>query len=200
MTSELVLVSRTGALLDNPDFEALIADYYPRILRAALVMTGSSWAAEDLAQETFLQAMCSWRQFERQSRIDTWLYSILLNLHRKQLRSAARSWRRWLVWFERLGLHRKNQSPEGNAEQDEWRESLWRAVSELPVPQKEAIVLRYSQGLGYEQIADVMKCPIGTVKSRLHHGLAALKKKLSIDEQQSKPDTKVQLNSTGAAR
>ena len=140
MTSELVLVSRTGALLDNPDFEALIADYYPRILRAALVMTGSSWAAEDLAQETFLQAMRSWLQFERQSRIDTWLYSILLNLHRKQLRSAARSWRRWLVWFEGLGLHRKNQSPEGNAEQDEWRESLWMAVSELPVPQKEASV------------------------------------------------------------
>ena len=75
--------------METADIELVVEQTYPRILRAALVMTGNRWDAEDLAQETFLQAMRSWRRFAGQSRVQTWLYSILLNTHRNRMRSAC---------------------------------------------------------------------------------------------------------------
>ena len=59
-------------------------------------------------------------------------------------------------------------------------------MSALPDPQRQAIVLRFAEGLSYEEVAAVMNCPIGTVKSRLHHGLAALKK--NVDRQWYEPE------------
>jgi RNA polymerase sigma-70 factor (ECF subfamily) len=165
--------------VEKTDLESLVEACYARILRAALVMTGSRWEAEDLAQETFLQAMRSWRRFAGQSRADTWLYSILLNLDRKRLRSARRRRRRWLRWFWRERPSGAGDSPDGEVLREEWRATLWAAVAELSEPQRHAIVLRYSEGLAYDGIAEVLRCPIGTVKSRLHHGLAALQKKLA---------------------
>lgn len=165
--------------MEETDLESLVEACYPRILRAALVMTGSRWEADDLAQETFLQAMRSWRRFAGQSRVDTWLYSILLNLHRKRLRSAGRRWQRWLRWFQRTRPTSAADSPDRQLLQEEWRESLWAAVARLPEPQQHAVVLRYSEGLAYEEIAEVLRCPVGTVKSRLHHALAALEKELA---------------------
>ncbi|MHC4405020.1 MAG: RNA polymerase sigma factor [Planctomycetota bacterium] len=168
--------------VQNADLESLVEAFYPRILRAALVMTGSRHDAEDLAQETFLAAMRSWRQFAGRSGVHTWLYSILLNLHRRRLRAAGRRWRRWLRWFHRASATRRVDSPDGDLLQDEWRQSLWAAVARLPEPQSQAVVLRYSEGLSYPEIAEVLRCPLGTVKSRLHHGLAALERELGEEE------------------
>lgn len=181
MTSEAVSVPRAWVLVDEPDYETLIRDYYPRIRRAALVMTGRACDADDLAQETFLQAMRSWRRYEGRSGVETWLYSILLNLRRKRQRSEVRRRSRWLKWFERQRQVSRADAPDSTVEQAEWKESLWNAVSELSPPHHETIVLRYSEGLSYEQIAEAMNCPVGTVKSRLHHGLAALEQMLDDD-------------------
>ena len=168
--------------MDKAEVEALVEQSHPRILRAALVMTGDPWDAEDLAQETFLQAMRSWHRFARRSTADTWLYSILLNLHRKRLRSIERRRLRWLRWFERERPASRADSPEAEVLRAEWRESLWAAVARLPEPQQLAVVLRYSEGLSYQQVAEILQVPIGTVKSRLHHGLAALERKLNHKE------------------
>jgi RNA polymerase sigma-70 factor (ECF subfamily) len=164
--------------VEKTDLQSLVEACYPRILRAALVMTGNRWDADDLAQETFLEAMRSWRRFAGQSAPETWLYAILLNLRRKRLRAARRGWQRRLRWFQRSGRTKVTDSPDEKVLWDEWRQSLWAEVAGLPQPQQHAIVLRYSEGLSYEQIAGVLHCPIGTVKSRLHHGLAALEKRL----------------------
>jgi RNA polymerase sigma-70 factor (ECF subfamily) len=162
--------------LDPSDFEPLI-EHYPRIRRAALVLcSGNAWDADDLAQETMLLAARGWHRFAGASQVHTWLYSILLNQHRKRLRSSGRWWRSWMEWFERRTAD--DNSPQKQIEADEWRQSLWSAVAELPDPQKQAVVLRYAEELSYEQIAAVLDCPLGTVKSRLHHGLAALARKL----------------------
>lgn len=168
--------------MDKAEIESLVELSYPRILRAALVMTGNPWDAEDLAQETFLEAMRSWRRFAGRSGVDTWLYSILLNLRRKRHRSAGRRLRRWLRWFEREDRTPQADSPDAEMLRAEWRESLWAAVARLPEPQQHAVVLRYSEGLTHEQIAEILECPIGTVKSRLHRGLAALESKLDREE------------------
>jgi RNA polymerase sigma-70 factor (ECF subfamily) len=162
--------------LDQSDFEPLV-EHYPRIRRAALVLSnGNAWDADDLAQETMLQAARGYRGFAGGSQLHTWLYSILLNQHRKRLRSSGRWWRMWIEWFERRPS--ADDSPQRQIEANEWRQSLWSAVAELPEPQKQAVVLRYAEELTYEQIAEVLGCPLGTVKSRLHHGLAGLAKKL----------------------
>jgi RNA polymerase sigma-70 factor (ECF subfamily) len=162
--------------LHPSDFEPLI-EHYPRIRRAALMLAnGNAWDADDLAQETMLHAARGWPAFAGASQVHTWLYSILLNQHRKRLRSSGRWWRSWTEWFERRPP--ADDSPQKQIEADEWRRSLWAAVAELPEPQKQAVVLRYAEELTYEQIAEVLGCPLGTVKSRLHHGLAGLAKKL----------------------
>ncbi|MBI3861026.1 MAG: RNA polymerase sigma factor [Planctomycetia bacterium] len=171
--------------MDEQDFERMVTLHYPRIRRAALLLSsGDSWDADDLAQETLLHAARGWSGFNRASREETWLYSILLNQHRRRLRSGRRLWRRWLSWFERSARDESAVAPEKRLVAEEWRTSLWQAVALLPEPQREAIVLRYAEGLSYEEIAKILRCPLGTVKSRLHHALASLQNKLSEHESQ----------------
>jgi RNA polymerase sigma-70 factor, ECF subfamily len=158
--------------------QTLVENHYARIYRAALMMTGSVWDADDLAQETFLQAMGGLGRFADNSRVDTWLYAILVNLHRRRIRGRARLWRRWRLWFARAPRQACDDSPDHRLLLEEWRQGLWRAVAELPTPQRYALVLRYSEGLAYREIAVVLGCPEGTVKSRLHHAVAALQEKL----------------------
>lgn len=163
--------------MDQRDVDCL-TEHYPRIRRAALMLSnGNCWEADDLAQETMLQAARGWHTFAGASQVHTWLYSILLNQHRRRLRTKGRWWRTWMAWFEgRPGS--RDASPDEHLLAEEWRHSLWSAVAELPDAQKQAILLRYSEELSYEQIAEMLRCPVGTVKSRLHHGLAALAKRL----------------------
>ncbi len=167
--------------MDRANIESLVEEAYPRMFRAALMMTGNRWDADDLAQETCLQAMRSWRRFAQRSSSATWLYAILMNQHRKRLRAARRRWNRWLRWFNCTRSEGQDDSPDARILQDEWRGSLWSAVADLPEAQRHAVVLRYSEGLTYEQIAGVLRCPLGTVKSRLHHGLAELRRRLGAD-------------------
>lgn len=172
--------------MKSAEFEALVEQHYSRIRRAATLLAGDRWDADDLAQETFLQALRSWSRFGRRSRVDTWLYSILLNLHRRRLRSRARSWRRLLEWFRRTPPPtngRPEQLASVAAERREELHNVWGVVATLPVAQQHALVLRYSEGLTYEQIAEAQQCPLGTVKSRLHHGLASLKDQLAPESE-----------------
>ncbi len=162
----------------SPEFETLIQRHYPRIRQAAMLLTGDAWDAEDLAQETFLQAMQSWHRFDETNRVETWLYAILVNLDRKRRRQHVRGWRQITAWIAGKDLDTERQSPAELIEEKEWRRGVWSAVATLPERQQHVIVLRYAEGLSYEEISEVMKCPTGTVKSRLHHGLGALKNRL----------------------
>jgi RNA polymerase sigma-70 factor (ECF subfamily) len=165
------------------DLETLVDRHYARIHRAALVMTGNVWEADDLAQETFLQAMRSLRRFSGRSRIETWLYAILVNQHRRRLRTRARRERRQSRWLNWVWTPPADEKPEREMELDEWRQSIWRHVAELPEVHRHAMVLRYSEELSYEEIAQVLSCPVGTVKSRLHHALASLRSRLEAADQ-----------------
>lgn len=163
--------------MDQSDFDCLI-EHYPRIRRAAMVLAnGNPWDADDLAQETMLQAARGWRTFAGRSQVHTWLYAILLNQHRRRMRSAGRWWRSWQGWLEQKSAS-EDAAAHDALEAAEWKQTIWSAVGELPDAQKQSVLLRYAEDLTYEQIAEVLQCPIGTVKSRLHHGLAALARKL----------------------
>lgn len=166
------------------DLNHVYDTYFQRIHRAALMLTGSPWEADDLTQETFAVAARSGHGFEGRSHIYTWLYGILLNLDRRRRRSSGMQRRKLReVWS---GPKKKAASSElpssSSVEVAEWKRSLWSYVAQLPDGQREALVLRFAEQLHYEEIAEVLSCPLGTVKSRLFNGLVNLKK-LLMDQQ-----------------
>jgi RNA polymerase sigma-70 factor (ECF subfamily) len=162
-----------------PDLDAITAEHFPRIHRAALVLSGNPWDADDLAQETFLVFAGHSAQFEGRSSLYTFLYGILLNLDRRERRRCGMRRRKLqILWSSEPDSPRTSAAADAKAEVSEWKNSLWARVARLPDGQRQALVLRFSEGLRYEEIADVLDCPLGTVKSRIFHGLAGLRRLL----------------------
>ncbi len=156
--------------------------YHARIHRAALVLTGNPWDADDLAQETFLTLARGSDRFAGRSAVYTWLYGILLNLERRERRRiGARRRKLQVLWGNEASEERAAPAAETSLEVSEWKKSLWAKVAELPDGQRQALVLRFSERLSYDQIAQAMECPLGTVKSRIFNGLASLRELLDAD-------------------
>ncbi|HEV2971866.1 MAG TPA: sigma-70 family RNA polymerase sigma factor [Pirellulales bacterium] len=156
--------------------------YFARIHRAALVLSGNPWDADDLAQETFLILARQADRFAGRSSIYTWLYGILLNLERRERRRIGTRRRKLQVlWGNESIDQRSVPAAETSLEVSEWKKSLWAKVAELPDGQRQALVLRFSERLAYEEIALVLECPLGTVKSRIFNGLASLRELLSAE-------------------
>ena len=159
------------------DIDEVIREHFERIHRAALVLTGNPWDADDLTQETFLVLTRQPDRFRGESAIYTWLYGILVNLERRRRRQCATRQKGLRIVSERMDEAAPTAPPAGErVVVDEWRSSLWSRVAELSDGQRHAIVLRFSEGLSYDEIARVLDCPLGTVKSRIFHGLANLKR------------------------
>jgi RNA polymerase sigma-70 factor (ECF subfamily) len=169
------------------DIDETARQHFARIHRAALVLCGNPWDADDLAQETFLVLSRQGTRFEGRSSLYTWLYGILLNLDRRERRRYGMRRKKLRVLFD-------NQSPDDSqspgadaaAEVSEWKRSLWARVARLPDGQRQALVLRFSEGLRYEEIAEVLECPLGTVKSRIFHGLAGLRRILDQEGEEAR--------------
>jgi RNA polymerase sigma-70 factor (ECF subfamily) len=158
------------------DVRRAVEEHFARIHRAALVLTGNPWDADDLAQETFLVLARQGAAFGGRSSLYTWLYGILLNLERRERRRTGVRQRK-LQTLRDAGEHRQRTTPTADAavEVAEWKASLWSVVARLPDAQRQTLVLRFSERLAYDQIALVMGCPLGTVKSRIFHGLESLR-------------------------
>ena len=165
------------------DLYPIVERYFSRIHRAALVLSGNPWDADDLAQETFLVLSRQFEQFRGGSSVYTWLYGILLNLDRNhRRRGSLRQHKLRVLWNQDFAGERSTPAAESSVEVAEWKRSLWGHVAELPDSQRHTLVLRFSEQLRYEEIAEVLGCPLGTVKSRIFHALAALRKKLQFEE------------------
>lgn len=168
--------------MPNLDIEQVIQDYFPRIHRAALVMSGNPWDADDLAQETFLVLAQQRDRFRGQSQLFTYLYGILLNLDRRERRRHGTRRRALQLLQENAPRDYPTQpAAETAVEVSEWKQSLWSRVAQLPDAQRETLVLRFSEQLRYEEIAAVLGCPLGTVKSRIFNGLETLRQILSSE-------------------
>ena len=165
------------------DLHLIAERYFTRIHRAALVLSGNPWDADDLAQETFLILSRQFDQFRGGSSVYTWLYGILLNLDRNHRRHGSlRQYKLRVLWDQENGSNRTPPVVASSVEVAEWTRGLWGHVAELPNGQRHALVLRFSEQLRYDEIAEVLGCPLGTVKSRIFHALAALRKKLQLEE------------------
>jgi RNA polymerase sigma-70 factor, ECF subfamily len=169
------------------NIEEATAAHFARIHRAALILCGNPWDADDLAQETFLILARHSGSFEGRSSIYTWLYGVLLNLDRRQRRRYGIQRRKLRVlWDSQSTGTFTTPGADAAGEVKEWKKSLWARVAQLPDGQRQALVLRFSEALRYEEIAEVLECPLGTVKSRIFHGLAALRRILDKEGEESK--------------
>jgi RNA polymerase sigma-70 factor, ECF subfamily len=158
------------------DINSASQEHFARIHRAALILTGNPWDADDLAQETFLVLAKRYDDFKGRSSLYTWLYGILLNLERRERRRLGIHRRKLQVlWNNEPSEQSSSPAAEVPIEVAEWKRSLWARVAKLPDPQRQSLVLRYSERLSYDEIAEVLECPLGTVKSRIFNALAGLR-------------------------
>lgn len=165
------------------DVDQVTREHFPRIHRAALVLSGNPWDADDLTQETFLVLSAQRDRVQGRSSVYTWLYGILLNLDRRERRRHGIRRRKLKVLWDNETTDPQLMPPaEAAVEVAEWKRSLWVWVDKLPDGQRHALVLRFSEGLRYDEIAEVLDCPLGTVKSRIFHGLGALRRMLDGDD------------------
>jgi len=166
-------------------FSVLVNRHHERVFNTAYGLVGDLDEADDLAQEAFLKAFRSLRRFRGQSLFSTWLYRIAVNccldfLKSKHRRSSV-SLDENLEYqdFPRIGIN-KAQDADIDVQRRELQEILERALSNLPEEYRVTFVLREIEGLAYEEIADLLKCSVGTVKSRLFRGRTKLREILHV--------------------
>jgi len=156
------------------------------IFRAAVFLCGDELAAEDLVQDTFLAATESLKRFEERSSLYTWLYGILLNKFRGWLRrQTIPNISLESIWHEDDSTTGEEvfstQEPgplevlEAKEDQDLVRQEL----RKLPEHHRSVLMLRFVEGMSYDQIANTLGCSIGTVKSRIHYGLKRMGHRLT---------------------
>ncbi|MBB6091795.1 RNA polymerase sigma-70 factor (ECF subfamily) [Povalibacter uvarum] len=169
---------------DKSAFDLLVRKYQHRVLKLVGRFVHDAAEAEDVAQEAFLKAYRALPAFRGDSAFYTWLYRIAINTAKNTLVSN----RRRPVDFD-LDLQDPEQhdrqarlkdadTPEGVLLTDEIRGVVEHALEQLPEDLRTAIVLRELEGLSYEEIAEAMDCPVGTVRSRIFRAREAIDKKL----------------------
>ena len=168
------------------DFSSGKLPYYDQLYKTALRMTRSVPESEDLLQETYLKAFRYYSGFEEGTNLKAWLFRIMknnfINGYRKrkiqpqqveldELRDSSDD-----SWGLDSGI--VEESPEAAAMTDEMDDDVARAINALPHDYKMALLLVDLQGQTYQEVADLLEVPVGTVMSRLYRGRAKVEKAL----------------------
>jgi RNA polymerase sigma-70 factor, ECF subfamily len=162
---------------DPAAFEQLIVEQAPPLQRMLRRMLGSASDAEDVLQETFLKAWRAIDRFRGEARFSTWLYRIAVNEARRRQAYDAR--RRALPIDDvMLELPDLAAGPAVLAESAELEEFIEQCVAELPASYREAVVLRDVEGLSNEEAAAVLELDLRNLKSRLHRGRMAIRRRV----------------------
>lgn len=162
---------------DRDAFRALFEAYQDKVYSIALRYTGDPAAALDIAQDTFLKLLSNIGDFRGESGFDTWLYRLVVN----RCFDHRRRGRRLLGFVDSL-LHTFRAPQESAYEvlaRSELRQEVQQMVARLSPEQRMVVVLRYTEGLAYEQIAEILGCSSGTVASRLSRAHKNLERRLS---------------------
>lgn len=180
---ELVKRSQEG---DIESFEKLISQYQKKVFNIALGMIRNYDDAYDASQEVFLRVYKSIKKFKGQSSFSTWLYRITTNVCLDELRKRKKNINNISIDQEILlengevfrQIEDHENIPDLQAEKNELNRIIRNAIYNLSDEHKEVIVLRDIQGFSYNDIANIIKCPEGTVKSRINRSRKILKEAL----------------------
>lgn len=185
--SDAMLVERAVAG-DQRAFELLVIKYQRRIERLIGRMVRDANLVEDIAQETFIRAYRALHQFRGDAQFYTWLYRIAVNTAKRfllklkhdpaVLQSAMQANDEDDETFQRKNEPSTDETPESVLAAKEIGQAVNDALAALPDDLKQALTLREIEGLSYEEIADVMNCPLGTVRSRIFRAREAVSSKV----------------------
>lgn len=171
---------------DRAAFDVLIKRYERPIYHLAYRLSGNYDDAHDIAAETFLRIYRAIGTFQCAITLPAWINRIVANVFYDTRRHAHRHPSVSLdALVEKTGDSLMNAdtkqtaSPEGQAEENETRRILGEAIESLPDYQRTMVTLFHSEGRTYEEIADIMAIPVGTVKSRLNRARLALRERLA---------------------
>lgn len=170
---ELVEACQRG---ERDAFRALFDAYKDHVYSIALRFSGDPAMAMDLAQDTFLKLFSCIREFRGDSAFSTWVYRLVVN---SCLDHKRRSWRWIPIADDLLAALRAPADSLRAVLETEMRQRVQAAVEKLSPDLRMVTVLRYTEGLSYDQIAGVMGCSSGTVASRLNRAHKVLERKLS---------------------
>jgi RNA polymerase sigma-70 factor (ECF subfamily) len=165
-------------------FDLIVEKYQFRLHKLVSRYISDQSEALDVTQESFLKAYKALSHFRGDSSFYTWLYRIAINSSKNYLASQYnRSMKSTveLMDIDQLLLKNENKeftSPDKIIQSNEIEHVLYNAIDHLPKELKAAITLHEVEGLSYEEIADVMSCPIGTVRSRIYRARAAIERKV----------------------
>ena len=177
---ELVARSIGG---DSDSFNQLILRWERPIYALAYRTIGREEDARDVCQETFLRAFRALPGFRGQAKFSSWLYRIALNLcrdwMRRERRAAIVQPTEDVDLIELAAAAEPSESIEDLVARKDLTRMVERAMARLPEDQRTAIVLKEYHGLTFQEIADLLGCPLSTVKTRLYQGLTVLRRELA---------------------
>jgi RNA polymerase sigma-70 factor (ECF subfamily) len=163
-------------------FDVLVERYQARLLNFVYRTVGDRERAEDLVQEVFVRVYRHLGRFDRSKKFSTWIYTIASNLAKNELRNRSRN---PLVFFQSLAkgitgdeerpieFEDTRLRPDDLFHKRHLRELVETSVARLPAHHREVFVLRELEGKSYEEIAEITRCNLGTVKSRLNRARTA---------------------------
>lgn len=167
---EKLLTRRHGSPLE---LKTVFDTHKDRVFSTALAcLDGDQAAAEDAAQEVFVRLASKLGQFRGEARLTTWLHRVTVNVCHDELRRRRRA-------------QRLTPEPLPTSQEFAPRRELHEALESLPEALRTPLLLRYFDGLSYDEIAAALGCPPGTVATRLHRGLKRLEK--CLGEEPSSP-------------
>ncbi len=166
-TAEEVATPRDRGRLEN-----LYAAHAPGAARLAYLLTGDRALAEDLVQDAFVRMFGRFRDLRHPEAFGAYLRKTVVNLAKSYFRRKG---------VERSYLERESGRPDTPAEPPSGREEMWDALKTLTPRQRAALVLRYYEDLTEAQVAELLGCSVGTVKSQTARGLATLRTVLGAE-------------------
>lgn len=165
--------------MKNREIELLMVDAYSqRLFKSAFLLCGNESDANDLTQETLLQAIKSLKSFRHESTLFTWLYGILLNLNRRRTRQKRQFFFFSVNKFPKQISINPISLLEKRMDLEKIYSFIYKQTKKLSLNHREVIILRYFEGFTIEKIAFTLEVSKGTVKSRLHYATKYLRKKI----------------------
>lgn len=154
-------------------FETKLIEYIPNLRRYAIALTSTSAChADDLVQDTLERALIKHTLWMRNTNLRAWLFTIMHNLFINQVSKSS------LYVFEDIQEHESIESTVNDPAQDYFAVQLKMHMENLPIKQKEVMLLVSLEGFSYEEVAKILDIPMGTVMSRLHRSREKLRQTL----------------------
>lgn len=172
---EQTLIAQTLAG-DTNAFGELVGKYQDRLYNTIFRIVGNQEDTQDVVQEAFLQAFVHLARFRQSSQFYTWIYRIAYNIAIGCLHQRNR-----LISVERLAddfsetIVDRGETPPEEIGRQEDATLLWATIDQLPIEYRAPLVLREMEDASYEDIAEILNIPVGTVRSRLHRARIALR-------------------------